>query len=88
MILVFLYGPPGAGKLTVGRELEALTGYRLFHNHLAFDLAKAIFDFPSPPFGELSEKVRLAAFEAAARAKLPGLIFTFVYASPDDGVKS
>jgi hypothetical protein len=82
--LVVIYGAPGVGKLTTARALAALTGYRLFHNHLAFDLAKAIFDFPSPPFGELSEKVRLTAFEAAARAKLPGLIFTFVYASPDD----
>ena len=82
--LVIIYGAPGVGKLTTARALAALTGFRLFHNHLAFDLAKAIFDFPSPPFAELSEKVRLAAFEAAARAKLPGLIFTFVYASPDD----
>jgi hypothetical protein len=82
--LVFIYGAPGVGKLTTAKALAALTGFRLFHNHLAFDLASAIFDFPSPPFGELAGKVRLATFEAAARAKLPGLISTFVYASPDD----
>ncbi len=34
MQLVFLYGPPGVGKLTVGNALSALTGYKLFHNHL------------------------------------------------------
>jgi hypothetical protein len=82
--LVLIYGAPGVGKLTTARALAAITGYRLFHNHLAFDLARSIFDFPSPPFGELAEKVRLATFEAAARARLPGLIFTFVYAAPDD----
>lgn len=86
MKLIFIYGAPGVGKLTTAKALAALTGFKLFHNHLAFDLAKSIFDFPSPPFGELSGKVRLAAFEAAARAKLPGLIFTFVYAAPDDDI--
>ncbi len=34
MRLVFIYGPPGVGKLTVARELAALTGFKLFHNHL------------------------------------------------------
>jgi hypothetical protein len=82
--LVFIYGAPGVGKLTTAKALAALTGFKLFHNHLTFDLARALFDFPSPPFNELSEKVRLATFEAAARAKLPGLIFTFVYAAPQD----
>jgi chloramphenicol 3-O-phosphotransferase len=82
--LVFIYGAPGVGKLTTAKALADLTGYRLFHNHLAFDLAQSIFDFPSAPFSELSGKVRHAVFEAAARAKLPGLIFTFVYAAPDD----
>ena len=84
MKLIFIYGAPAVGKLTTAKALAALTGFKLFHNHLTFDLAHALFDFPSPPFSELSEKVRLAAFEAAARAKLPGLIFTFVYAAPQD----
>jgi len=84
MKLVLIYGAPGVGKLTTARSLAALTGFRLFHNHLVFDLVRAVFDFPSPPFGELSEKVRVATVEAAARARLPGLIFTFVYAAPDD----
>jgi hypothetical protein len=84
MKLVFIYGAPGVGKLTTAKALAALTGFRIFHNHLSFDLAKAVFDFPTPPFRELAEKVRLATFEAAARAKVPGLVFTFVYASPDD----
>jgi hypothetical protein len=82
--LIVIYGAPGVGKLTTAAALAALTGLRLFHNHLSFDLVKAVFDFPTPPFLELMETVRLAAFEAAAREKLAGLVFTFVYASPGD----
>jgi hypothetical protein len=84
MKLVVIYGAPGVGKFTTARALAALTGFKIFHNHLSFDLVKAVFDFPTPPFLELAEKIRLSTFEAAAREKLPGLVFTFVYASPDD----
>jgi hypothetical protein len=82
--LVVIYGPPGVGKLTTARALAKLTGFRLFHNHLSFDLVKAVFDFPTRPFLQLLETIRLAAFEAAVREELPGLIFTFVYAAPED----
>lgn len=77
MKVVFLYGPPACGKMTVGRELAALTGWRLVHHHLAADLAKAVFGFGAPEFAGLREKVWLDTFYAAAEARLPGLIFTF-----------
>lgn len=35
MKLMFIYGPPAAGKLTVAKALCAHTGFKLFHNHLA-----------------------------------------------------
>ena len=76
MWLVFLHGPPGCGKLTVGRELAALTGYRLFHNHLVVDLLHPVFEFGSPPFVELREQMWLATFREAARAGV-SLVFTF-----------
>lgn len=84
MRLVFLYGPPAAGKLTIGRELAALTGYRLFHNHLTVDLARELFDFGSEQFQRLVDDLRLRVFAAAAQSDLPGLIFTFVYGGPDE----
>jgi shikimate kinase len=84
MRLVFLYGPPAAGKLTVGRELAALTGYRLFHNHLTFDLAREIFAIGSKPFQRLVDDLRLRVFTYAAQNGVPGLIFTFVYGSKID----
>lgn len=80
MTLVFLYGPPAAGKLTVARELAALTGFRVFHNHLTNDLAKEIFPVRNDDFGNLVVRLRLDVFEAAARAGV-SLISTFVYAA-------
>jgi hypothetical protein len=32
-MLVIVFGPPAVGKMTVGLELERLTGFRLFHRH-------------------------------------------------------
>ena len=84
MKLIVIYGAPGVGKLTTAKALAELTGFRLFHNHLSFDLVKTVFDFPSRPFTRLSETIRLATFEAAAREKVNGLLFTFAYAAPQD----
>ena len=79
MKLIFLHGLPGVGKLTVARELAKLTGFRVFHNHLAVDLVAAVFEFGSPPFVELREMIWLAVFSRAAGANLSGLIFTFAF---------
>ena len=77
MRLVFLYGPPACGKLTVGKELAAITGWKLFHNHLTVDLALSLFAFGTAEFVALRDKIWMEAFEAAAKADLPGMIFTF-----------
>jgi chloramphenicol 3-O-phosphotransferase len=79
MKLIFLHGMPGVGKLSVGRELADLTGFRLFHNHLTVDLVSSVFDFGTPPFVELREKIWLDVFRQAVEEKLDGLIFTFAY---------
>ncbi|HJU55530.1 MAG TPA: AAA family ATPase [Pyrinomonadaceae bacterium] len=79
MKLIFLHGLPGVGKLTVARELAQLTGFPVFHNHLAVDLVGSVFEFGSRPFVELREKVWLAMFSQAVAARLDGLIFTFAY---------
>jgi len=75
--LVFIYGLPATGKLTVAQELSAMTGYNLFHNHLAVDLLLSVFEFGSAPFVELREHIWLSVFEQASQSQLPGLIFTF-----------
>lgn len=77
--LIFLFGLPGVGKLTVARELEKLTPYSVFHNHLTVDLVQSVFAFGSLPFVELREEVWLAVFSKALEARLDGLIFTFAF---------
>jgi hypothetical protein len=78
MKLVFIYGLPATGKLTVAKELAAMTGFKLFHNHLTVDLLLSVFEFGSAPFVALREEIWLSVFEQARRSGLPGLIFTFV----------
>jgi hypothetical protein len=77
MRLIFIYGMPAAGKLTVARELALITGYQVFHNHLVVDMVQSVFEFGSKPFVELREQVWLSVFRQAAENQLPGLIFTF-----------
>jgi hypothetical protein len=78
MRVVYLYGPPGVGKLTVGTELAARTGFRLFHNHLTVNLVTAIFPRGSPAWVRLIRHVRGHVFAEAAREGVD-LIYTGVY---------
>lgn len=76
MKLVFIYGPPAAGKLTVARQLAPRTGFALFHNHLVVDAVMAVFPFGDEAFVRLREQFWMAVFEDAARQGR-SLIFTF-----------
>jgi hypothetical protein len=77
MRLVFIYGRPATGKLTVAQELAKLTRYKLFHNHLVVDLLLSTFEFGSAPFVTLREEIWLSVLREAACAQIPGMIFTF-----------
>ncbi len=79
-MLVMLIGPPAVGKMTVGHEIAARTGLRLFHNHQTIDLVLRFFPFGSPPFQRLVGEFRRRVFEEVAQSDLPGLIFTYVCA--------
>lgn len=76
MRLIFIHGPAASGKLTVARELAALTGLSLFHNHLVVDALLAVFPFGSPSFVRLREAMWMDVFRAAA-VEGRSLIFTF-----------
>lgn len=78
MKLIFLHGKPGVGKLTVARALEGITGYRVFHNHQTVDLVCAVFDFGTPSFVELRERIWLEVLREATRNDV-NLIFTFAF---------
>jgi hypothetical protein len=74
--LVFIYGPPAAGKHAIAKPLAEQTGIALFHNHLVVDIANGIFQFGSDEFNALRERLWLDTFEIAANANT-SLIFTF-----------
>ncbi|WCO67487.1 hypothetical protein PO878_01980 [Iamia majanohamensis] len=74
-VLVYLYGPPAAGKLTVATALAERTGFRLFHNHLTVGALTPVFPFRSAPFTAVLHRVRLDVFATAAEAGID-LIFT------------
>ena len=84
MTLVFIYGPPVVGKLSVAKSLSKITGYKIFHNHLSIGLVASILEFGESGFFELSNNIRLIVFKALAKKNIKGIIFTFCYANPED----
>jgi predicted kinase len=73
--LIYIYGPPASGKLTVAERLSELTGFPLFHNHLTVNAVRPVFAFGTPPFVEAVQAMRRGVFKAAARAGI-SLIYT------------
>lgn len=83
--LVFIVGPPAVGKMTVGREVQRITGLPLFHNHMTIELVLPFFEFGSGPFVRLVGGFRRRLFEEVAASDLPGLVFTYVWAFDQPG---
>lgn len=85
MNLLFLYGPPAAGKLTVATALAAKTGYTVLDNHKALDYLPEVFPRENPAYSAIRSKlgrtIRLEIFAAAAQADI-NLITTFAPISP------
>ena len=83
--LLFIIGPVAVGKMSVGFEVAARTGFRLFHNHLTIEPVVRFFEFGSPPFDRLVGEFRRRLIEEVAASDLPGLIFTYVCAFDTPG---
>lgn len=79
MKFILLFGPQAAGKMTVGKELEKITDFKLFHNHLTIELLHPFFGFSSEMW-RLSDLFRTEIFKAMADSELEGVIFTYVWA--------
>ncbi|HCP09011.1 MAG TPA: hypothetical protein DIT25_04405 [Candidatus Moranbacteria bacterium] len=79
MQLVFIYGSPAVGKLTVAEELTRKTDFKLFHNHRSVDLVKSVFDWGTEEFSHLNRKIRLDVFEMAAKKGISGIVFTYCF---------
>jgi hypothetical protein len=84
--LVCIIGPPAVGKMTVGRAVCDLTGFRLFHNHMSIEPLLGVFDFGSPSFMRLNTMIRREVISESVWADLPGLVFSFAinHDDPDD----
>lgn len=77
MILVFIHGAPATGKYTVGRELAALTGFELYHNHLVVDEVLKHHAFGTPGFVAERGQAWRTHLTTAARDPVRRIIFTF-----------
>lgn len=85
---IVLYGPPSVGKHSVATELAKLTGYGLLQNHLTNELVHQVFPYGHPEMARMVIRFRSELIEAAAKARVDGLISTLVYArnATDDTV--
>lgn len=85
MTLLFVFGPPAVGKMTVGRAIADAGGFRLFHNHHVIEPLLDVFEFESPAFQTLMAEFRQRVLEEAAAADVD-LVFTLVWAldKPED----
>lgn len=79
MRLVFLYGPPAAGKLTIAEKLATRTGLKILQNNLTNKAITGVFPFGSPSFNRINDDLRIAIIGEAAEMHVD-LVFTFVYA--------
>jgi predicted kinase len=83
MVLLVLYGPPAAGKLTVAKHIAEKTGFKVFHNHVSIDVVGQFFERGTTGFSNLIYGMRKLIFEELAKADI-SFIFTIVYAHPQD----
>jgi len=83
MKLIFIYGPPATGKLTIAEKLSEVTGIPIFHNHLSRDLVKDIYGDQLSSNYSLVQKIRNDVFSYCAEHNTD-LIFTFVYGGTVD----
>ena len=75
VILVCIHGPPGVGKLSVGRQLERMTGYILVHDHLVIETAAVVFPFGEDGFSNLRSQLFADLLHAACSTRR-GILLT------------
>ncbi|KLV08313.1 MULTISPECIES: hypothetical protein [Photobacterium] len=85
MKVVWLHGPPAAGKLTVAKKLSEDFGYKLFHNHLTVDLSLSIYDaFGEKDFCEFTNQIRRIVLAKAQALGVTHLVMTSMTCSESD----
>lgn len=77
-IVVFIYGPMAAGKLTVANVLSKRIDYKLAHNHSLNDFVDEVFQRGTYARNAMVERLRYDLLESAVRAKI-NLVTTHCY---------
>ncbi len=80
MKLIIIFWPQAVGKMTVGQELEKITGLKLFHNHMTIELVSPLFNYGSKAGRKLVDLFRKKIFKEFAKTDQEGMIFTYVRA--------
>ena len=83
MKLIFIYGPPAVGKLTVAKIISEKTKIPVFHNHYTFDIGELLYPGDLKKGGVLATKLREVVFKSATKNNV-NLIFTYVYGAGID----
>jgi hypothetical protein len=81
--LVFLYGPPAVGKLTVARAIAEREPFKVLHNHVTIDPVLEVLPFGTKTFLRVVDGFHRDLVDAAAEEGID-LIYTFVYAAGEE----
>ncbi len=79
MKLVMIYGPSGIGKETIARQLAAQKGWRVFPQHLAFDVASSVIGFGHQGFEKYQMDIVHNALKTMHARGTDGVVLTFCY---------
>lgn len=80
MKLIVIFGPSAVGKMTVGKELEKITDYKLFHNNMIIEPIYNFFGYGTKQFSLLLYEFRNRLFEELGQSDITGIVFTYVWA--------
>jgi hypothetical protein len=81
--LVFLYGPPAVGKLTIAHALACLQPFKILHNHLTINPVSEVLPFGTDAFWRVVRQFRRALVTTAAEEGID-LVYTYVFAPGDE----
>ncbi len=82
MKFALIYGPSGIGKESIARELASRNKWRVFPQHLAFDISCSVIGFGNDGFEKYQRQICLDALKTIFEAKEEGVVLTFCYVYP------
>ncbi|HEY8724429.1 MAG TPA: hypothetical protein VIL92_11305, partial [Gaiellaceae bacterium] len=81
--LLFLYGPPAVGKLTVAKAIADRIPFKILHNHVTIDAVTEVLPFGSDTFWRVVGRFRRDMVAAAAEERID-LIYTYWFAAGEE----